>query len=554
MLNTTFIFSRRYFLKSSIAMTGIVAMPFGYTGNQTLPSSSVSEAKYTRYNVMSEGGKKALRSYAKGIEAMLNLSADHPQNWFRNAFIHLMDCPHGNWWFYVWHRGYLGYFEQTIRNLSGDDTFAMPYWDWTTLPQIPDSMFDDLLTPRSKSFEAYTSNFAIFTSKFKPALIKYWSSLNTDQLTQLKIRGYTGFDDLWNDVTGYSTQLKNGIAGNMAYATTCSSRYLTRDNPSLDGKTMYDVSPSVILSGLLPKDFYNSSNQLSFTSGKTPSHNTQPSNTTKFSVLEGLPHNKVHNYIGGVGPLDPTPYGSMTNFLSPVDPIFFLHHSNIDRLWDIWTRKQKSLNLPYLPSNGDLQQLSEEPFLFYVDGRGNYVGESNAGQYLDMAKFEYEYEPGFGEEIISHSVSQTSDTNGSSIPLIRASIKENVAELVIPTAAINSHLANSQVPSLMIEVTVQRSNDSIFSREFDVILGAPPNLNHVDANSPYYAGTIAFFGSMSHMARMPQEASFVVPLPKSPEAFNSLEATESTRINIRVVPTNREGSTPIVKGVTLFAY
>ena len=75
MLNTTFIFSRRYFLKSSIAMTGIVAMPFGYTGNQTLPSSSVSEAKYTRYNVMSEGGKKALRSYAKGIEAMLNLSA-----------------------------------------------------------------------------------------------------------------------------------------------------------------------------------------------------------------------------------------------------------------------------------------------------------------------------------------------------------------------------------------------------------------------------------------------------------------------------------------------
>jgi tyrosinase len=42
---------------------------------------------------------------------MLNLPADHPQNWFRNAFVHLMDCPHGNWWFYVWHRGYLGYFE-----------------------------------------------------------------------------------------------------------------------------------------------------------------------------------------------------------------------------------------------------------------------------------------------------------------------------------------------------------------------------------------------------------------------------------------------------------
>jgi len=265
----------------------------------------------------------------------------------------------------------------------------MPYWDWTTLPQIPDSMFADLLTPRSKSFEAYTSNFAVFTSKFKPALREYWNNLNTDQLTQLKMRGYVSFDDLWNDVTGYSNQLQEGVSGNMAYAPTCSSRYLTRDNPSLDEKTKYDVSPFVIRSGLLPKDFYNPSNRLSFTSSKTLSHNTQPSNTTEFSLLEGSPHNKVHNYIGGVGPLDPTPYGSMTNFLSPVDPIFFLHHSNIDRLWDVWTRKQKRLNLPYLPSNGDLQQLSEEPFLFYVDGRGNYVGESNAGQYLDMAKFEY---------------------------------------------------------------------------------------------------------------------------------------------------------------------
>jgi tyrosinase len=140
------------------------------------------------------------------------------------------------------------------------------------------------------------------------------------------------------------------------------------------------------------------------------------------------------------------------------------------------------------------------------------------------------------------------------MPLIRATIKENIAELVIPTAAINGHLANSQVPSLMIEVTVQRSKDSTFSREFDVIVGAPPDLNHVDANSPYYAGTIAFFGSMSHMARMPQEASFVVPLPKSAEAFNSLGANESTRINVRVVPTNREGSTPVLKGVTLLAY
>src|ERR1044072_7240589 len=125
-----------------------------------LPTISVAKAKYRRYNVMSAEGKAALASYAKGVRAMLELKPDHPHNWFRNAFVHLMDCPHGNWWFYVWHRGYLGYFEESIRSLSGDNTFAIPYWDWTQLPQIPDAMFNGALTPTDQSFAPSTGNLA----------------------------------------------------------------------------------------------------------------------------------------------------------------------------------------------------------------------------------------------------------------------------------------------------------------------------------------------------------------------------------------------------------
>ena len=82
-----------------------------------------------------------LVSYAKAIRVMLKLPPDHPHNWFRNAFVHFMDCPHGNWWFYVWHRGYIGYFEQTIRALSNDQHFTLPFWDWSKLPRIPAGMF-----------------------------------------------------------------------------------------------------------------------------------------------------------------------------------------------------------------------------------------------------------------------------------------------------------------------------------------------------------------------------------------------------------------------------
>jgi tyrosinase len=348
MFNTNHGLTRRSFLKTTIGAVGAATLPLGNISAQT-------SAKYTRYNLKSSGGQKALVSYAKGIKAMLNLPADHPQNWFRNAFIHLMDCPHGNWWFYVWHRAYLGYFEQTIRNLSGDNTFAIPYWDWTTLPQIPDAMFQDVLTPDDAVFERYTRNLAVFTSFLRPAMTSYWKGLNFDQVAQLTARGYTEFDKLWNDVTGFdATQAKpHGVSGNVAYANPCGSRYLTRDNPKLDDKTAYNVSPFVVYSGLLPTDFYNQEISLSFNSSKTPSHNTAAGGPASFSVLEGLPHNKVHNYIGGVSPLDPGPYGYMTNFLSSTDPIFFLHHANMDRLWDVWTRKQKRLNLPYLPTDQD---------------------------------------------------------------------------------------------------------------------------------------------------------------------------------------------------------
>ena len=420
-----FTYTRRDFLVAAAAAASAVAVPF---------APAHAAAKYTRLNITSGEGEKMLASYAKGVEAMLKLPADHPQNWFRNAFIHVMDCPHGNWWFYVWHRGYLGYFERTIRALSGDDNFALPYWDWTQLPQIPDGMFDGVLTPIGRAFEPYTGNLALFTSFLKPALTSYWDTLTPRQHAQLGVRGYKAFDDVWNDVTGYSTSAQAGISGNEAFAITCGARYLSRDNPKLDAKTAYDVSSFMIFAGLLPTDFYNPENSLSFTSSKTSSHNTQPSGSTKFSVLEGFPHNKVHNYIGGVGPIDPGPYGNMTNFLSPVDPIFFLHHSNMDRLWDVWTRKQQRLNLPYLPAGDDLKTFSEEPFLFYADGKGGYIGQGKAGDYLGTDSFDYDYEPGSGEAIVEPPSATL--TAKKATPLAKGIVSSNVGSVVVPRATI----------------------------------------------------------------------------------------------------------------------
>src|SRR5580658_938464 len=536
--------TRRRFLATAAATAGAAAWPL---------SPSRAAAKYTRYNATSPNGRKALASYAKGVQAMLNLPADHPQNWFHNAFIHLMDCPHGNWWFYVWHRGYLGFFERTIRALSGDDTFALPYWDWTALPQIPEQMFDGPLTPTDKAYEPYTGNLAKFTAFTKTPLNNYWNSLTPAQHTQLNARGYTAFDNLWNDVTGYDPDpnVEAGISGNEAFAITCGSRYLSRDNPKLDAKTAYDCSPFVIYAGLLPTDFNNSVNYLSFTSSKTTSHNSPPGS---FSTLEGMPHNNVHNYIGGVGPVDPGPYGNMTNFLSPVDPIFFLHHSNMDRLWDVWTRKQKALGLPYLPTGADLQTFSAEPFLFYVDGQGHYVGpNSKAGDYLSTDVFDYDYEPGSGEDVIKPPA--VAAVASKAAPL-KGALRANTATVAVPRAAVESHLAAAAPRPLMAQVTLPRPGGLSTAREFDVLVNAPPGITQAGADSPYYAGTIAFFGPMMPGMHMNMDTTFAVPLPKALPAFTALHAapgaTQSTTVNIRVVPARGQGGpAPTLRAVSV---
>jgi tyrosinase len=57
--------------------------------------------------------------------------------------------------------------------------------------------------------------------------------------------------------------------------------------------------------------------------------------------IEGQPHDVVHSMVGGRDPDDPTGRtpGLMSNpDTAGLDPIFWLHHANIDRLWEVWRR------------------------------------------------------------------------------------------------------------------------------------------------------------------------------------------------------------------------
>lgn len=54
-------------------------------------------------------------------------------------------------------------------------------------------------------------------------------------------------------------------------------------------------------------------------------------------TIETAPHNPVHNIIGG----------AMSNIrFSPADPLFYVHHANIDRLWAAWCAAGNGREMP----------------------------------------------------------------------------------------------------------------------------------------------------------------------------------------------------------------
>ncbi|KAG8670411.1 hypothetical protein FPOAC2_09773 [Fusarium poae] len=52
-------------------------------------------------------------------------------------------------------------------------------------------------------------------------------------------------------------------------------------------------------------------------------------------TLEGGPHGAIHSSIGG----------DMVPNTSPSDPLFFLHHTQIDRLWSLWQQEDPKVRL-----------------------------------------------------------------------------------------------------------------------------------------------------------------------------------------------------------------
>ena len=139
--------SRRDFLRE-ISALGAASLALWSGGCESCLQQIETEVanRPTRRNIQtvwdSNPSDPIITTYKAAVTAMRGLPSSDPRNWSNQANIHFNSCLHRNWLWLPWHRVYLLYFERICRKLTGNDTFALPYWNWNTHPAVPDPFWD----------------------------------------------------------------------------------------------------------------------------------------------------------------------------------------------------------------------------------------------------------------------------------------------------------------------------------------------------------------------------------------------------------------------------
>jgi tyrosinase len=165
-------FSRRDFLKlSALGAVGLALASCTQEQLEKILDKIKNRPVRRNINTMTDDDPD-LVSYRAAVAAMKNLPSSDLRNWTRQAQIHDEFCPHGNWLFLPWHRAYMWYFEEICRQLSGNDNFALPYWNWQNDKKIPAAFWGGASNPLFNGTRFATDTSTITSPVFAPSYIE----------------------------------------------------------------------------------------------------------------------------------------------------------------------------------------------------------------------------------------------------------------------------------------------------------------------------------------------------------------------------------------------
>lgn len=205
-----------------------------------------------------------------------------------------VNIGHGNDLFLPWHRQYLIDLEKALQAVNPD--VAIPYWDWTRGQETRNILFQDLFLGPLGTGDLHLVNSGYFSRNAPASLPAWWPN------------GFAGWrirDELQRpDWRGLPTELANWLirrGGSSALLPTANDIDLIKTASLYESFRIY------------------------------LEHGAQ---STTGRVIRT--HDFGHNWIGG----------HMSTAFSPNDPVFFMHHANVDRIWAEWQENGHQTEYP----------------------------------------------------------------------------------------------------------------------------------------------------------------------------------------------------------------
>lgn len=261
--------------------------------------------------------------------------------------------------FLPWHREFILLFEQDLqgadKTLGNDGSITLPYWDWTNDitpdPGANPLWADNFLGPDGDPNDGQRVKSGPFATNTMPGQENWILNIH---------------DPMDNNPVNF---LQRSLGQDPQAPTLPTPEQLT----NVLGIKVYDNRPwDTTVSGT--KSFRNA---------------LEGWVTIKPAGQEPGMHNRVHVWVGG----------SMLPMSSPNDPIFFLNHCNVDRIWASWQGLHPDAD-QFPPKNGEAQTgHNREDVMVPWDGRNDPRPGAN-GQLprvtpvdlLDLAQLGFQYD------------------------------------------------------------------------------------------------------------------------------------------------------------------
>ncbi|XP_042754290.1 polyphenol oxidase, chloroplastic [Lactuca sativa] len=430
-----------------------------------------------------------MNKFKEAMRLMRALPDDDPRSFKNQAKIHCAYCNgsytqmatgsqqelliHFNWLFFPFHRWYLYFFERILGELIGDPTFGLPYWSWDEREGM----------------------------KIPPTFREGGESNPLYDIYRNNIRNYEAIVDL--DFNGKDRE-----------------------------DTTDDYQIKINQHAMYRQMMRNAFDTKSFFGGKYVAGNT-PIDAKDSSVasIEAGCHTAIHRWVRDPG----SPNGEdMGNFYSAgYDPLFYVHHSNVDRMWALWKEMGESNRDPIHP---DWLNAS---YVFY-DEKQNPVRVYNK-QCVDMEKLKYKYHgPEIPSWVNSRPKPKCSASERSQIDITSATkdVKNRTLTnvdtfvLVRPETARTRTVDESEIEVLTLNNISFNGNKAV---KFDVLV----NACNIDTNKftpadSEYAGS---FATVPHNHDMKISTTFRFPLR---ELLKDIGAEGNTAIQVTIVTQEKE--------------